>query len=553
MLGSYHRNNGGGNTVSAPFTGIDISAGNLNADAAYLIAGVNGTYQPVYSGGSTGNAFSSIVSFAANPTPDTTSPTLSSADIVDDQGGANVIENTLVTYTVTFSKDIDAATVSAADFGNAGTAEISIGSITESTPGVFTVQVTPTTAGTLQLQVNAGAVITDTSDNALDTTSAIADDTTLTVNPLNTAPTWNNNPIASATEDSPYSGTLAGNANDPDAGANLAFAKVSGPAWLSVATNGTLSGTPDNGDVGENTFTVSVTDNIIVTPVSATLQITVINTNDAPTWNNNPLANATEDSPYSGTLVGNASDPDADDDLAFAKVSGPAWLSVASDGTLSGTPGNGDVGENVAFTVSVTDNIIATPVSATLDITVINTNDAPTWNNSTITGVIATKGSPYSDTLVGNASDPDADYELAFAKVNGPAWLNVASDGTLSGTPGSGDVGENTFTVSVTDGFITTPVPATLNITVNDLAVIYEPFAQLSNATNDASLTPQAASGIGLTGNWATNGESSMKVANGSLSYGGLATSGNSLRNDRRRQGNFAGHQLGLEQRGPAR
>ena len=80
--------------------------------------------------------------------------------------------------------------------------------------------------------------------------------------------------------------------------------------------------------------------------------------------------------------------------------------------------------------------------------------------------------------------------------------------------------------------------------------VIYEPFAQPSNATNDASLTPQATSGIGITGNWATNGEGSMKVANGSLSYGGLATSGNFLRNSGRRQGNFAGINSALSNAG---
>ena len=82
---------------------------------------------------------------------------------------------------------------------------------------------------------------------------------------------------------------------------------------------------------------------------------------------------------------------------------------------------------------------------------------------------------------------------------------------------------------------------------VNADPVIYEPFGQTGG---DAALTGQAASGIGLTGLWATIGEGSMKVADGSLSYGGLATSGNFLRNSGRRQGNFAGINSALSNAG---
>src|SRR5204862_473997 len=52
----------------------------------------------------------------------------------------------------------------------------------ETAPGVFSVQLTTTSVGTLILQVNGGAVITDMAGNDLDTTGAIADDTTVTVN-----------------------------------------------------------------------------------------------------------------------------------------------------------------------------------------------------------------------------------------------------------------------------------------------------------------------------------------------------------------------------------
>ncbi|MCX6873875.1 MAG: hypothetical protein NTW21_08710 [Verrucomicrobia bacterium] len=117
---------------------------------------------------------------------DATPPTLAGSDIVDNKSGGPVVEGTLVTYTVTFSEDLAASTVSATDFGNAGTATVSIGTVGEVAPGVVAVQVTPTSAGTLQLQVPAGAFITDAVGVALNTDIAIVDDTTVTVD-VNTA------------------------------------------------------------------------------------------------------------------------------------------------------------------------------------------------------------------------------------------------------------------------------------------------------------------------------------------------------------------------------
>mgnify|MGYP006078438401 CR=1 FL=1 len=113
-------------------------------------------------------------------------PTLLPSSIVDNRDGDPVGINTVVNYTVTFNKDMDDTTVTAADFGNAGTSTVSIGTVAEIGPGVFSVPVTPTSAGTLRLKVNAMAVLDDEDGNSLDTGLAILDDTTLIVD--NTAP-----------------------------------------------------------------------------------------------------------------------------------------------------------------------------------------------------------------------------------------------------------------------------------------------------------------------------------------------------------------------------
>ena len=89
-----------------------------------------------------------------------------------------------MTYTLTFSEDMAGGTVDASDFGNAGSSNISIGTISEPSPGVVSVQVTPLNGGTLQLEIVAGAYLKDAAGNPLDTTTAIADDTTINVNDL---------------------------------------------------------------------------------------------------------------------------------------------------------------------------------------------------------------------------------------------------------------------------------------------------------------------------------------------------------------------------------
>lgn len=113
---------------------------------------------------------------------DTTPPTVLS--IIDDRSGAAVNANLPITYTITFDEDINVASVSAADFSNAGTATMQVGTITETTPGVFSVIVTPRSSGTLQLQIPNGADITDVAGNQL--APPVTDDTIITVNSVTT-------------------------------------------------------------------------------------------------------------------------------------------------------------------------------------------------------------------------------------------------------------------------------------------------------------------------------------------------------------------------------
>jgi peptidyl-Asp metalloendopeptidase len=79
------------------------------------------------------------------------------------------------------------------------------------------------------------------------------------------------------------------------------------------------------------------------------------------------------------------------------------------------------------------------------------TNNPPAFTSDPITKSNGNQGQPYSGSIAADASDPNTD-PLTFAKTSGPAWLSVASNGALIGTPGGGDVGLNSFGVSVSDG-----------------------------------------------------------------------------------------------------
>jgi autotransporter-associated beta strand protein len=78
------------------------------------------------------------------------------------------------------------------------------------------------------------------------------------------------------------------------------------------------------------------------------------------------------------------------------------------------------------------------------------TNTPPQFVTNLITGLSATQNIAFNYSLGSVASDPDAGDTLTFSKVGGPAWLNLAADGTMTGMPSS-DGGTNLFVVRVTD------------------------------------------------------------------------------------------------------
>ena len=270
----------------------------------------------------------------------------------------------------------------------------------------------------------------------------------------NNAPEFTTDTLSksNAVEAAAYSASIAADASDADSD-SLSFAKVSGPAWMSVASDGSVSGVPVASDVGLNTFTVEVNDGK-GSRDTAMLNITVdaaVASNSAPVFATDTLVktNATEAAAYSASVAADASDADSDI-LSFAKVSGPAWLSVASDGSVSGVPEASDVGLNT-FTLEVNDGKGGS-ASATLHITVkaaLVANQAPSFSDAVLAPITATVAQNYSGSIAAQASDAEGD-DLTFSKVTGPSWVNVTANGDIAGTPSANNIGVHRLSIKVT-------------------------------------------------------------------------------------------------------
>ena len=114
----------------------------------------------------------------------------------------------------------------------------------------------------------------------------------------------------------------------------------------------------------------------------------------------------------------------------FSKVSGPAWLQVASDGTVSGTPTAAGANENLV--IRVTDSA-GTPATANITLTVGNTTVKPA-DRTKISEVVGTSdtatipvyGGAYKKPTVNVTTGAPAHFEINSGNGN---WLKKNSAG----------------------------------------------------------------------------------------------------------------------------
>ncbi|PWU09531.1 MAG: hypothetical protein C5B50_27180 [Verrucomicrobia bacterium] len=262
-----------------------------------------------------------------------------------------------------------------------------------------------------------------------------------------TVPAFDTNPLMMPviTAGLAYSGNLSGKAVSVP-GDTLTFAKLSGPAWLAVASDGTLSGTPLNANIGTNSFAVSLTDTNGIS-TTATMLVPVVSP-VAPSFATNPFTAAmlNEGQPVSASIASQAVNPNPGDANNFALLSGPAWLLIQTNGTLSGTPGLADIGTN-SFLVSVSD-LLALSNTATMYVVVFG---PPVFTSNPFSGPYGVVSNAISASILGSANDPNAGHGMVYGLVSGPSWLSISANGSLRGTPLAANAGTNAFVVSATD------------------------------------------------------------------------------------------------------
>jgi regulation of enolase protein 1 (concanavalin A-like superfamily) len=299
------------------------------------------------------------------------------------------------------------------------------------------------------------------------------------VAPSNRAPVALANSL-SVPEDTQLTVVLSGT----DADSNpLTYSVVNAP------TKGTLSGTAPNlrytptaDATGADSFTFRVYDGSLYS-AAATVSINITSVNDAPVANSRSV---TTNKNTALPIVLSGSDKDSFT-LAYSVVASP------TNGRLTGTAPNLTYTPNAnyvgadQFTFRVNDGALNSP-TATISITVAQTATAPTTPTTPTTPVAptnvapvfasspfytadASEGTAYvGQTLAGRATDAQP---ITYWKVSGPAWLDIATNGALSGTPPLGSSGLNSFIVRAADSAGLT-ADATLRINVSWLPVPWQ-------------------------------------------------------------------------------
>ncbi len=307
-----------------------------------------------------------------------------------------------------------------------------------------------------------------------------------------------------ATDGVPYSRTFVATAGT----APYAFRISSGalPAGLSLASDGSLSGTPTA--VGNFNFSVTVRDSTtgVGAPFEGSRAYTLQVGEPPLTLSPSTLGAATVGASYSATLTtAGGTAP-----YSYSVIHGalPAGLSLSTSGALTGTP---TAGGTFNFTIASVESSTGAGAPFAVDQPYTLTVQSPTVSVGPSNLTAATVGTSYSQTM--SASGGTSAYSFAVTSGALPAGLSLTSDGTLTGTPTAS--GNFNFTITATDSSTGTgPYSGGrgYRLSVNGPTITLSPTS-LSGLTQSAS-TNQTITASGGTGPY------SFAVTGGTLPAG---------------------------------
>ncbi len=156
------------------------------------------------------------------------------------------------------------------------------------------------------------------------------------------------------------------------------------------------------------------------------------NTNEAPVFDAEvyDTGNASTSSVYNNSIANTATDPEGLA-ITYSLISGPSWLSIANDGTLSGTPSSQNTGTN-KWIVAPKDPYGATTF-ASIEMNVSQGSSNPTikvillGGQSNAVGQSASTGLPTSPI---NLQLPQDDIQFYYENLNAPSALTTLRPGS---------------------------------------------------------------------------------------------------------------------------
>ncbi|SIS63415.1 VCBS repeat-containing protein [Thalassolituus maritimus] len=324
--------------------------------------------------------------------------------------------------------------------------------------------------------VISGSTINWTPENGVETanvTVTVADATaeatqsfTITVTPVNDAPSITSAAVTNATEGEAYSYTVV--AEDVDS-TELTYSLPSAPEGMNIS-GATISWTPANGVESAN-VTVEVSDGSLSD--SQSFIITVGATNDAPEIDQGAVTALTTDEDTSATLNLTATDVDSESltwRISNASENGSA--SVDASGVVSYEPA-ADFNGSDSFEVEVSDSELTDTI--VVNVTVNPVADAPVIAEGETASRTTNEDTPLTFAL--NATDVDGGtltWSISSGASEGTATVSgTGASQTVSYTPAPDFNGTDSFVVQVSDGALTDTINVTMTVTsINDLPEI---------------------------------------------------------------------------------
>ncbi|WP_425611824.1 putative Ig domain-containing protein [Xanthomonas campestris] len=276
--------------------------------------------------------------------------------------------------------------------------------------------------------------------------------------------------LPAATRGTAYSQTLS--ASGGTAPYTYAVSAGNVPAGLTLASNGTLSGTATV--EGSFNFTVTATDANTFT-ASQAYAVTVAGPNLALPASSLPAGTAGQ--AYTAA-ISPATGGTAPYSYALTAGALPSGVVLdAATGALSGTP---TVSGTFNFTLTVTDSTPSPAAQANQSYTLSIAGATLVPGQPTLPPAV--RGTPYSQVLT--ATGGVAPYTYSVASGTLPAGLTLASNGVLSGTPTA--EGSTSFTIAVADAGNATATQA-YTFTVSTAAPVA--VADTAATMSDAAVT----------------------------------------------------------------